>query len=153
MHDLTGRRFGKLTVLHQVKDTKRNTRWRCACECGQETVAVTGNLMRGRHKSCGCSQFKPRKDRTFMNGYAFVTAPEHPRASKNTGRVREHIIVMERMLGRRLLPLEEVHHKNNIRSDNRPENLELWSRSQPAGARVSDLVEWAREILSMYTTP
>lgn len=43
-----------------------------------------------------------------------------------------------------------VHHKNGNRSDNRPENLELWSKSQPPGQQVEDKVRWAREILERY---
>lgn len=47
---------------------------------------------------------------------------------------------MEQMLGRPLRPGENVHHINGIRSDNSPENLELWVRQQPAGQRVEDLI-------------
>lgn len=62
----------------------------------------------------------------------------------------QHHAVMEEMLGRKLLPGENVHHKNAIRNDNRPENLELWSGSQPAGARVDDKIEWAIWFLEQY---
>ena len=76
-------------------------------------------------------------------------APGHPRAGKGHY-VFEHILVMERLLGRPMLPEESVHHRNGVRDDNQPQNLELWTRPQPTGSRVSDAVAWAHEILDRY---
>lgn len=58
--------------------------------------------------------------------------------------ILEHRTVMEEILGRALLPDETVHHKNGVRDDNRPENLELWVSTR-SGQRVSDLVAFVVE--------
>jgi hypothetical protein len=88
--------------------------------------------------------------RTYhKRGYLMIHAPDHPRA-RNGSYVFEHILVMEAVLGRDLFPDETVHHRNGLRDDNRPENLELWVRPQPSGIRVADAVEWAKDILARY---
>ena len=96
------------------------------------------------------------------NGYRYVYVPTHPN-SAGDGLIMEHRILMSESLGRPLGKLETVHHKNGIRSDNRIKmghelggcpptccNLELWTKSQPAGQRVIDKVAWAKEILALY---
>lgn len=62
-------------------------------------------------------------------GYVRMQRPDHPRADKN-GYVFEHLIVAEEKLGRRLVQNELVHHINECRSDNRPDNIEVMTKKQ-----------------------
>lgn len=62
------------------------------------------------------------------NGYVLVYAPDHPFPS--TGKyIYEHRLVMEKIIGRYLLPEEQVHHTNEVKHDNRPENLVLFANA------------------------
>lgn len=53
--DLTGMKFGSLTVLLNVpKGTHHHSRWLCQCDCGAQIVVDTASLRSGNTKSCGC---------------------------------------------------------------------------------------------------
>lgn len=54
LKDLTGKRFGRLTVLERAPSANKNAAWRCTCECGKEKVIAGRNLTEGKTKSCGC---------------------------------------------------------------------------------------------------
>lgn len=57
--DLTGQKFGRLTVIKKVGSNKYNrTLWLCKCECGNETITNALSLKTGNTKSCGCLQKK-----------------------------------------------------------------------------------------------
>lgn len=86
------------------------------------------------------TQGRPRSEdpRWSRNGYIYVRAPEdHPHANKD-GMVSEHRLVMEKVLGRYLVPGEIVHHKDSDRANNDPDNLELRTRrTHPPGGKFT----------------
>lgn len=156
-------RFGLWTVVaHADPSTDRSVRVLCRCHCGTERVVRVRSLHRGISQSCGCRIREINRRRSgptsagwkggrckTSSGYILIHTPEHP-AAQAAGYVPEHRLVIEKRLGRYLTPEETVHHVNGVRTDNRPENLELWSSRQPKGQRVSDLLSWANEILALY---
>ena len=124
----------------------RRARRRRMCEfCGEPFGFIDGRrkfcsrscALLGKRIPSGESSPNWKGGRTETNGYIRRLAPGHPRASKSHY-VLEHILVMEKTLGRFLLPNERVHHKNGRRDDNRAENLELWRMKDPPGVRASD---------------
>ena len=61
--------------------------------------------------------------------YVRISNPSHPQADKQGG-VRRSVLVMEERIGRFLLPAEEIHHINNIITDDNIENLMLVTHSE-----------------------
>jgi hypothetical protein len=54
--DLSGLRFGLLTVVSLAEVKNGDARWLCRCDCGKDSVAYAHNLKKGRHASCGCAK-------------------------------------------------------------------------------------------------
>jgi HNH endonuclease len=103
------------------------------CSMHYQRLLLNGEVgpVGSRKASRGTGSIDPKK------GYRYLTI--------NGRRIGEHRYVMEQVLGRPLYPFETPHHKNGRRADNRPENLELWVKPQPAGQRVEDLVAFVVE--------
>jgi hypothetical protein len=85
--------------------------------------------------------------RVMKNGYVMLRVPIEGGGSRG---VSEHRYVVEQDIGRELLPEETVHHINNQKTDNRRENLELFTSRHGPGARVRDQVQWAITLLTDY---
>ena len=142
-HYMRLKRTGETGSADLIPQRERKSKYRgltCAVEgCERRPTALGWCRMHyQRFKYSGDPVGKwganPRKSEGFVNddGYKVVR--------DNGGNHLEHRVVMARLLGRTLEPFENVHHKNGIRDDNRPENLELWVTRQPQGQRVADLV-------------
>ena len=112
------------------------------CERPTDGRGLCSSHRRQQRKGLEMKPIRQWGQGSLWNGYRYY--------HRNGKRIVEHRFVMEEILGRPLTADESVHHINGQRSDNRPENLELWSRWQPAGQRVSDKIAWAKEILALY---
>ncbi len=113
------------------------------CEYKEHAFGLCGTHYT-RYRNWGDPFYADKKDKGFTDqAYVYVNLGSN-------GRGLEHRLVMEQELGRPLTDGENVHHKNGIRDDNRIENLELWSSAQPAGQRVQDKIDWARDFLVQH---
>jgi DNA-binding CsgD family transcriptional regulator len=139
-----GDAIGSYAVIERIRE--KNSGWQYLVRdlrCGHVKTVIDkpAQLFQGIRSLCGCPL------RTSRDGYSYWywTMPD--------GRpvyVAEHRILMEQALGRPLYDDENVHHVNGVRDDNRPENLELWTSSQPSGQRVEDKIAWAASLLARY---
>jgi hypothetical protein len=89
------------------------------------------------HADCYLKQkSETARGRLNKDGYVIIGNPQK----------RQHRLVMERVLGRKLRSWETVHHKNGIRHDNRVENLELRIGQHGSGQRPNEADIWSSNI-------
>lgn len=124
-HRLTGEEIERIRHMIEVE---RLQQWKVADEFGVHVTTIEGVCKRLQLKTVHCgSRTGPESahwtgGRTQRKGYWYVQAPGHPYRTKQ-GVVAEHRLVMEKKLGRYLLPGEVCHHIDGNRENNAPENL------------------------------
>ncbi len=69
--DLTGRRFGYLTVIGRAERQNGRTSWECRCDCGKQKIVSEYDLKQGRVKSCGCMRYAGAGRRVDLSGKRF----------------------------------------------------------------------------------
>lgn len=68
MHDLTGRKYGRLVVTKVSHKTHSGTYWFCKCDCGNTIKAIINHLNNGHIKSCGCLKKENAKKSFTIHG-------------------------------------------------------------------------------------
>lgn len=66
--DLTGQRFGRLTVAERAPNQGSKICWRCVCDCGREVRVQTFNLICGNQRSCGCYRRERAREVALQTG-------------------------------------------------------------------------------------
>lgn len=132
--------IGEICCSREIKETGNPYQkyiWTPCIVCGKPRWMTVTHFNKNQSMRChhcgalgsgGEKHSNWKGGRIVLDGYVSVwlskDSPFYPMADKK-GYVREHRLVMAQTLGRCLQPFEFPHHKNGIRSDNRPENLEL----------------------------
>jgi len=70
--DMTGKRFGRLTIIERVPNYRNAAKWRYRCDCGNEGTATGGSLRLGTTKSCGCLRKEIIKETNTKHGHTWA---------------------------------------------------------------------------------
>lgn len=128
--DKTKRKISETLKGHKASEETR--RKMSIAHKGKPLTEQTKRTMSKNRRGINSCHWKGGKFARF--GYIFILMPEHPRALTN-GYIRRSHLVIEKVLGRHLTPIEVVHHKGvnyplgsiENKQDDSPENLQLFS--------------------------
>lgn len=136
-----GDQFSMLASVKKAREKKGAEIKYCSRKCSGVASLVRKNVKcencgkefsTTRNKFCSkecCVSFRKKNGFNKRNGYWYENGYKVLYLNGG-GSIKEHISIMEKHLGRKLNPNEVVHHKNEIKNDNRIENLEVMTRSE-----------------------
>ena len=147
--DRTGQRFGKLLVVAEAgRDALKKVRWRCMCDCGNETTVTSGGLVTGNTTSCGCYL----KEKITKHG-------GWKKSSYNTWRAMMRRCYNSndkdypRWGGRGIIVYAPWHDYAAFAKDvGEPEGTETFDRIDPNGSYVPGNVRWATPTVQARNT-
>lgn len=85
INDLTGRRFGELTVVECIGRTHHGKpRWRCLCDCGSTTTSCSNTLQTGLKLSCGCRRSRLKTNDLSGQEFGRLTVIKQARTTYRT---------------------------------------------------------------------
>ena len=159
IQDITGNKYGELTVLRYTgeKNKAGNVKWECLCSCGNKTIVSAGDLKSGRVKSYGCLLYNVHKrqnrydlsgeygigylrgtnDVFYFDKEDFCNVKEHCwrcgggyiKTSTNINSVHQDISMHRFIMGITDSKIR-IDHINGNKKDNRKSNLRIATASQ-----------------------
>jgi len=168
--DLVGQRFGRLVVIKRA-GTLRGARWECKCDCGATAFACSGDLRKGRPRSCGCLCSNPSSPpQTWTHLPGTISSPE--RVTWQSMRVRcadlnnpryggrgikvhpawvDNFDAFFEYVGPRPSPNHSLDRFPNNDGNYEPGNVRWATRIEQAATRSTTKVdEWGKKFMSLW---
>lgn len=109
--DLTGNKYGRLTVLERAPSQHKHTFWKVKCDCGNERIVQSTYMKSGKTQSCGCYQKEQARLGRLKHGRASRLArtgtEDYPKYTRETHIKRKYNLLIEQYNQM----LDEQHNK------------------------------------------
>jgi hypothetical protein len=152
-HEKVAATYGTISCRVEGCLDRAMNRWMCSKHTQQREAGIIDGAGKKLRELMPRGK-RPLDWRKELAGYILVRAPKDHPGARHDGSIYQHRLVVEEMLGRYLTAEEVVHHKNGVRDDNRPENLELrTSRKEHPHGHETDIRHATQVLLQQSNLP